>query len=216
MTRIDATTIGMTQLNLALKEALNGTPVSVSNAGHVHGIAAGFDHGDVVVEGDTGDYTAMLASGVTLRVKGNAGKYAADNMTAGCILVEGNAGFGAAQYCYGGTVVIYGDADDFTATMNKGATIIVAGNVGDEAATYMLNGDLIVVGNAGANFANFLIQGTVYIGGEWQSLGHNTRVDALGPQDIEKLQEYFNTYGIEADPAQFKKVVAASKKPFYK
>jgi glutamate synthase domain-containing protein 3 len=99
--------------------------------------------------------------------------------------------------------------------MNKGATIIVAGNVGNEVGTYMLKGDLVVVGDAGQNFANYLIHGSVYIGGQWQSLGANTRLEPLSDQDLARLRAYFETYQIEADPRNFKKIVAASEKPFY-
>jgi glutamate synthase domain-containing protein 3 len=99
--------------------------------------------------------------------------------------------------------------------MNKGATIIVTGDVGDEAGTYMLKGDLIVVGDAGENFANCLIRGNVYIGGHWKSIGHNTRTEPLTDADKAKLRAYFESYQIQADPAIFKKIVAASEKPFY-
>ena len=108
-----------------------------------------------------------------------------------------------------------GNAGDFTATMNKGAIVIVCGNVGDEAGTYMLKGDLIVVGDAGENFANCLIRGNVYIGGNWKSLGSNTKVEPLSAEDKAKLKAYIETYQNDADPATFKKIVAASEKPFY-
>ncbi len=159
---------------------------------------------------------AVLNNGATIRVGKDAGKYLADNMTAGKVIVDGSTEYGAGQYCYGGTLVIHGNTGDFTATMNKGAVIIVEGNVGDEVGTYMLKGDLVIVGNAGENLANYLIRGNVYIGGEWQSLGHNTRVEPVTPEDIQKLRTYFETYGIKAHPEGFKKIVAASMKPFYK
>jgi glutamate synthase domain-containing protein 3 len=136
-------------------------------------------------------------------------------MTTGLIIVDGNADYGVGQYCYGGTVVVHGNAGDFTATMNKGATIVVNGNVGDEAATYMLKGDLVVVGDAGKNFANYLIRGNVYIGGQWESIGHNTKIEPLTNEDRVKLRSYFDTYQIKADPGAFRKIVAASEKPFY-
>jgi glutamate synthase domain-containing protein 3 len=79
----------------------------------------------------------------------------------------------------------------------------------------MLKGDLVVVGNAGKNFANYLIRGTVFIGGEWQSLGHNTRVEPVTGEDVDKLSSLFAAYGVQADPAAFKKITAASEKPFY-
>lgn len=211
----NAQTNDLKTVNSYLKESLNGKAVPVKNASHLHGLASGLQHGEVLVEGDTGDYLGVLNDGATIHVTHNTGRYLGDNMTNGTIIIEGDAGFGAAQYCYGGTVVIRGSAGDFTATMNKGATIIVCGDVGNEVGTYMLKGDLIVLGNAGKNFANYLIRGSVFIRGQWQSLGNNTRQEPLTPEDLQRLQDTFTTYQIEADPADFKKIVAASEKPFY-
>ena len=216
MKSIDAKNKDLRAVNREIRDNLNDLSVKVVNANHLHGLVTGIKHGEVIIESDTGDYLGVLNDGGTIRVTKNVGNYLGDNMTTGTIVVEGDTGFGAAQYCYGGTVVIQGDAGDFTATMNKGATIIIAGNVGDEAGTYMLAGDLIVLGDAGENFANYLIRGDVYIRGEWESLGNNTRIIEMDDRDTEKLSSYFNTYGIEADPHSFKKIVAASKKPFYK
>ncbi len=215
MNTIDAKAQDLKAVNRQLKDLLNGQPVIVNNVGQLHGLAAGLQHGEVVVQGNAGDYLGVLNAGATIKATRNAGKYVADNMTAGTVIVEGSAEYGAGQYCYGGTVVVRGDAGDFTATMNKGATIIVAGNVGREAGTYMLKGDLIVVGNAGDDFANYLIRGNVYIAGEWTSLGHNTRVEPLTDEDMSKLRALFEKYEINAAPTAFKKIVAASEKPFY-
>jgi glutamate synthase domain-containing protein 3 len=216
MKSIDAKNKDLRVVNREIRDNLNDLPVKVVNANHLHGLVTGIKHGEVIIESDTGDYLGVLNDGATIKVTENVGNYLADNMTTGTIVVEGNSGFGAAQYCYGGTVVIRGDAGDFTATMNKGAAIIIGGDVGDEAGTYMLDGDLIVLGNAGKNFANYLIRGDIYIQGEWETLGHNTRIVEMDERDVEKLTSYFNIYGIEADPHSFKKIVAASKKPFYK
>ncbi|MGD2050230.1 MAG: hypothetical protein PVH03_12060 [Chloroflexota bacterium] len=204
------------QVNSRLRESVNGSPIAVINASHIHGLAGGLRHGEVHVQCHAADYLAVLNDGACIKVNQDVGKYVADNMTRGEVIIEGNADYGAAQYCYGGTVVIYGDAGDFTATMNKGATIIVAGNVGDEVGTYMLDGDLIVSGNAGKNFANYLIRGNVYIAGKWESLGHNTKVVDLNDEDVTKLRLLLKDYEIAADPKGFKKIVAASTKPFYK
>jgi len=215
MTEINAKSKDLKALSKVLKESLDGQTVEVKNASHLHGVAAGLKHGEVIIQGDAGDYLGALNAGATIKVTRNAGNYLADNMTAGSVIVEGNAGYGAGQYCYGGTVVVRGDAGDFSATMNKGATIIVGGNVGADAGTYMLDGDLIVIGDAGENFANYLIRGNVFIGGEWQTLGHNTRIESLTDEDIAKLRENFKTYDIKANPSGFKKIMAASERPFY-
>jgi methylamine---glutamate N-methyltransferase subunit B len=212
---INARSKDLKYTNQAVQESINGRPVVVKNASHLHGLAAGLKHGNVIIEGNAGDYLGVLNDGATIHVTQNVGNYLADNMTRGTVFVDGDALYGPGQYCYGGTIVIRGDAGNFTATMNKGGTIIVCGNVGDEVGTYMLKGELIIVGNAGKNFANYLIRGSIYIGGEWESLGHNTQVETLCAEDIARLQAYFNTYSIEADPKLFKKIVAASEKPFY-
>jgi glutamate synthase domain-containing protein 3 len=204
------------EVNSLLRKSLNGAPLTLSNAAHLHGLAAGLKHGEVIIRGDAGDYLGVVNDGATIRVTQDAGNYAADNMTGGTVIIQGNAGFGAAQYCYGGTVVIHGNTGDFTATMNKGAVIIINGNTGDEVGTYMLKGDLVVVGNAGENFANYLIRGSVFIGGMYRSLGNNTRLAPMSAEDVARLSGYFEKFGIDADPATFKKIVAASEKPFYK
>jgi len=215
MKMIDAKNKDLKAVNTELKESVNGVPVKVKNVSHLHGLAAGLKHGEIVIQGDAGDYVGVLNAGATIRVTNNAARYVADNMTAGTVVIEGNADYGTGQYCYGGLVIVRGNSGDFTATMNKGATIIVCGNVGDEVGTYMLKGDLIVLGNAGEHFANYLIRGNIYIGGQWKSIGNNTKIEPLTDEDKAKLLAYFETYRIEADLATFKKIVAASEKPFY-
>jgi glutamate synthase domain-containing protein 3 len=213
---LDAKDQELKSVSRKLREMLNGQSVVVRNAAHLHGLAAGLKQGEVVIEGQSGDYLGVLNDGATITVKGDAGKYLADNMTRGQVLVEGEADYGAGQYCYGGTVVVQGNAGDFTATMNKGATIIIGGDVGREVGTYMLAGDLVIVGNAGANLGNYLIRGNIYVGGEWASLGHNTRLEPLTEEDVQKLEGYFTEHGIQVDPRSFHKLTALSVKPFYK
>ena len=215
MDKINLKEMDLKSASKLIKGALNGAPVEVSAAEGLHGLAAGLKQGEVIIRGSAGDYLGALNDGSSILVEGNVGKYLGDNMTRGTIRVKGNTGFGPGMYCYGGTLIVEGDAGDFSASMNKGADIIVAGNVGDEVATYMLAGTLIVLGNAGSNFANYLIRGYVYILGEWQSLGHNTRVEALTEEDLARLEACLERNGIKAATDGFKKIVAASEKPFY-
>jgi glutamate synthase domain-containing protein 3 len=212
---VDAKRRDLRSVSQEVRENLDDGPVTVKNAAHLHGLLAGLKTGEVTLEGDCGSYLGVLNNGATLRVTGNAGPYLADNMTDGLVIVEGNADYGPGQYCYGGTLVIRGNAGDFTAVMNKGATIIVEGSVGNEVATYMLAGDLIIVGDAGENLGNTLIRGAIYVGGEWKSLGHNTRLEKLVSADVDKLRDLFRQHGVEADPTAFKKIVRLSEKPFY-
>ena len=213
---IDARACELRPVTTDLRAHLGEGKVTVCDAEHLHGLAAGLKAGEVTILGNAGDYLGVLNDGATIHVTGNVGNYLADNMTHGTVIIEGNAGRGAAPYCYGGTVVVHGNAGDFTAVMNKGATVIIGGDVGNEVATYMLAGDLVIVGNAGKNLGNYLIRGNIYIAGNWETLGHNTKLEALTEADVTKLRAYLNQYGIEGDPAAFKKIVRLSEKPFYK
>jgi len=213
---IDARACELRPVTTDLRAHLGEGKVTVCDAEHLHGLAAGLKTGEMTILGNAGDYLGVLNDGATICVTGNVGNYLADNMTHGTVIVDGNAGRAAAPYCYGGTVVVRGNAGDFTAVMNKGATVIIGGDVGDEVATYMLNGDLVIAGNAGKNLGNYLIRGNIYIAGNWQTLGHNTRLEELTEADIAKLRAYFDQYGVKADPVAFRKIVRLSEKPFYK
>lgn len=212
---LDAKDKNLRTASTQLKSMLVKNPLVVRNASHLHGLCGGLKSGDITIEGNSGDYLAVLNDGATIKVTGNVGKYVADNMTAGKILVGGDADYGAAQYCYGGTVMIRGSAGDFTATMNKGATVIVGGDVGDEVATYMVAGDVVIVGDAGSNLGNYLIRGNIYIKGDWASLGHNCRVGDVTDEDIEKLEGIFKEHGIATGAKSFRKITPVSDKPFY-
>jgi glutamate synthase domain-containing protein 3 len=213
---IAATGLGLRAVNARLRGASPNGPIRIKDVAGLSGLAAGLEQGELLVDGQAGDYLAALNDGASIRVEGDVGCYLADNMTRGTVVVGGSAGHGAAPYCYGGVVVIKGDAGDFTAVMNKGATVIVGGDVGNDVATYMLDGDVIVVGDAGENLGNYLIRGSIYVGGEWKSLGHNTRLEVMTPDDVVKLQKLFKEYGIDAEPSSFRKVSPRSEKPFYK
>ena len=196
----DASGRDLRSVSTELKETVTQGPMVLHGASHLHGLVAGFKSGDVTIEGNSGDYLGVLNDGATIRVEGDAGRYLADNMTQGTVIVEGDAGYGVGQYCYGGAIVVHGNAGDFTAVMNKGATIIIRGNVGD----------------AGKDLGNYLIRGNIYIGGVWESLGHNTLLEEMTQADLTKLRSYFDEYGIEADPTNFRKIGRLSEKPFYK
>ncbi len=215
-TALDVKDLDLKAASAAIVRAAGGQALEIRNAAHLHGVLAGKKKGEYIVVGDGGDYLGVLTDGAKITVKGNAGKYVADNMTRGLVVVEGSADYGAGLYPYGGTLVVRGNSGDFTATMNKGATIIIGGDVGDEAGTYHLAGTFVVVGNAGRNFGNYLIRGTLYLGGECRSLGNNTMLEVMTPEDVQKLRALFEQHGIQADPAKFKKIVARSEKPFYK
>jgi glutamate synthase domain-containing protein 3 len=212
---LDAKGAELRPVSTQLRSMVQQDSVDVKNAAHLHGLCGGLKSGDVTIQGDSGDYLAVLNDGAVIRVTGNAGKYVADNMTEGKVLVEGDADYGAGQYCYGGTVVIKGSAGDFAGTMNKGATIIVGGDVGDEVGTYMVGGDVVIAGDAGRNLGNYLIRGNIYIKGDWASLGHNCKIENVAAEDSQRLEALLAEYGIAGNGKDFQKITPVSDKPFY-
>lgn len=215
--RIDANCKDLKIVNSEIRKAIsNGvSKIIVENATHIHGLAAGLSHGNIIVNGDVGDYVAALNNGAIITINGNTGKFLADNMTGGIVIVNGNTGYGAAVYCYGGVLVIRGNAADFLGALNKGATILVSGEAGNNVGTYMVGGEIIIVGNVGEKIGDWFIRGNIFIGGEWRSLGHNCREVPMENEDIRRLEEYFNKFNINADPARFKKLIPISIRPFY-
>ena len=223
---IDALNLEIKDVNTKVREAVEkGQKVIIKNAKHLHGLFAGLTKGEVEVEGDVGDYTAMLIGmreqkekglpGPKIVINGNAGNYLADGAWAGEVIVKGDVGYGAAIYAYGGTIVIHGNAGDALGQLLKGATVIVKGNVGSNIGLFMVGGTIIVVGDAGEKVGDWMIRGEIFIGGSYKSLGNNAKEEPLTTEDKEKLKTLLSKYGIEADVEKFKKIVPISVRPFY-
>ncbi len=214
--KIDGQGLELRSVNRIIKKVIEENRMAViMHCEHLNGLAAGLRTGNVMIEDKAGDYVATLNSGATITIGDDVGNFLADNMISGEVLVKGNAGYCTAPYCYGGSVVISGTSGDFTGTMNKGATIIVEKDIGNDVATYMLAGNVVLLGNAGERLGNFLISGAVFIKGKWLSLGHNTKIEDLTPDDTDFLQQLFSKYTINAKPEDFTKIIPETGSPFY-
>ncbi len=215
--KIDAAGKDLRNLSSEIRKALqNGiSKIIIENASQIHGIASGLKDGEIIINGDVGDYAATLNDGAFITINGSAGKYLADNMTKGLVIVNGDADYGCGVYCYGGEIVVKGNAGDFLGALNKGATIIVSGDVGDYVGIYMVGGEIIIIGSVGENIGDWFIRGTIFIGGEYESVGHNCKEVSIENEDIKKLRQYFNKFNINADPRRFRKLVPISARPFY-
>lgn len=215
--RIDASNKDLRFVNSEIRRAVqNGVlKILIENASHLHGLASGLKRGNIIVNGDTGDYTAALNDGASITINGDTGRFLADNMTKGVVKVNGDVGYGCGVYCYGGTIFVNGDAGDFLGALNKGSVIIVTGDCGDNVGTYMVGGEIIILGDSGGRVGDWIIRGSIFINGKYESLGHNCRETSLGSEDVRRLKNYFDTFGIDADPRNMKKLVPISLRPFY-
>ena len=223
---IDAKDLDVHEVNSKIRDAVSkGLKVKVLNAKHIHGLAAGITKGEVEVDGDAGDFVAMLIGsreqkernlpGPRIVINGSVGNYLADGAWCGEVIVKGNAGFGVGIYAYGGTIVVYGNAGDGVGQILKGATIIINGNVGDEVGLYMVGGNIIITGNAGKLLGNWMIRGTIYIGGKYESLGNNAKEETLTDEDKKFLKDILAKYDITVDVEKFRKIVPITTRPFY-
>jgi glutamate synthase domain-containing protein 3 len=169
---------------------------------------------ELIVEGEAGDFFGALNQSAILNLNGNAGRFVGDCMSGGGVIINGNAGFGVGSYLGGGIIVIRGDCADKTGQMKKGGVIIIDGNVGENAGYLQSEGEMIITGSAGKGLGEFLIGGTIYVGGEYESLGNNTKIVEMELSDINLLDTYFSHYGITSKATTFSKIIPISKEPF--
>ena len=79
MKSIDAKGKTLKEVSPIIKASLNGEVVRIKNADHISGLAAGLKQGEMVIEGDTGDYLGVLNAGALIKVTQNVKHYVADN-----------------------------------------------------------------------------------------------------------------------------------------
>ena len=120
----------------------------------LNNLGAKLESGELIVEGDAGNWLAHQMSGGHLIVTGSVGDYAAGAMSAGRLDINGNAGnnLGGAQ-----AGSHYGI---------NGGTVIVQGNVGNYLGDRMRNGLLVIKGNTGDYCAARMVAGTIFVGQE--------------------------------------------------
>lgn len=215
MLEIDASNKSLREVNRRIRESISKGPVLVKNAEHLHGLAAGLRKGEVLVEGDVGDYLAMLNSGARVVVEGSAGDFAGDGAWDGEVVVKREAGDGVGIYAYGGTIVVLGDAGDGVGQLLKGGTVLIGGSAGDKVGLYMVGGELVISGDAGKLLGDWMIGGKIYIAGAYETLGRNAREEPLNREEKRRLEELLKRYGLEGDAEKFRKIVPVSTRPFY-
>ena len=87
----------------------------------------GMRGGEILVEGNVGDYCAECLFGGTVRVKGNAGIHAGANMKGGHLIIEGDALMPCGDM-FAGVADIFGTVTDFLATFREKGTVSVEGH----------------------------------------------------------------------------------------
>lgn len=163
------------------------------------------------VEGHVGYYCAGLCEGVDVQIQGDAGWGLAENLMRGRVQLTGSAGSAAGATMRGGTVIIGGSAGARCGVAMKGGTLIVGGDVGYMTGFMMQKGVLIIGGDAGEALGDSLYEGKIYLRGQAQALGSDAVEAALTDDDIHLLHAAFADAGMDAHPADFRKIVSGKK-----
>ena len=133
-------------------------------------IGAAMTQGEIIVEGNCGDYLGLAMKGGTITAKASSGIFTACGMRGGSIHIHGNTGDflggglpGERRGMFGGLVLVRGNVGDRVGDQMRRGMILVEGNVGSYACSRMSGGTVAVLGEVGA-FAGFAMKrGTLIV-----------------------------------------------------
>ncbi len=111
------------------------------------------DGGQLIVEGNAGDYAGACMRSGDIRIDGHARDLAACEMAGGNLAVQGNVGDFAAS-------TLPGSMDGM-----RGGTLVVKGSAGARFGDRMRRGSALVLGDAGDFLASRMVAGTIAVGG---------------------------------------------------
>lgn len=137
-----------------------------------------FDHlgealsaGEIIVEGDVGQFAGRRMGGGRLEIRGDAGGWAASGMRGGRIEILGRAGerlggpaAGELAGMAGGIVVVRGSVGERAGDRLRRGLIVVEGDAAGWAGSRMIAGTLVVCGTAGALPGYLMRRGTLLLG----------------------------------------------------
>ncbi|TWU15120.1 formylmethanofuran dehydrogenase subunit C [Allorhodopirellula heiligendammensis] len=135
------------------RETDTGQPILIfqGDCGGVHRVGQQHRVGQIIVEGNVGDYCGACMSGGTIDVAGNAGAYVGAptgsrgvGMNGGRIMVSGSVGDFAGNRMRRGEIWVAGDAGSGLASWQVAGTIGVGGVIGDHVGYGMRRGTLVL------------------------------------------------------------------------
>lgn len=208
MEYLDISTVKDIELNQIINEKIkDNNQLTLKNINARHNVCAGMDgQAEIIIEGDTGLYTGSFMENLSVRVKGSVGWYAGDDMMSGELIIERNTGCNVGAYICGGNIVIYGNAGSRVGYGMKGGNIIVCGNAGRWGGLMAMGGEMIVLGEIGFETGESMYSGKIFTrdpkAGE--KMGGNVYLDDITQEEVEKLDDLFEKYAIQAEGSMFK------------
>ena len=174
-----------------------------------HNLGVGLPAGAKIrFEGSVGYYCGGLNNGAEISIERNSGWGTGEGMSGGHITVGGYAGMSAGASMSGGAIHIKGDSGPRCGVAMKGGTIIVEGKLGYQSGFMSHAGRIIALGGAGASCADALWAGEVWVAGNIESLGVDTRVVDPNIDEVATVESLLNEYGLGNSGREWRKIVS--------
>ncbi len=174
-----------------------------------HNLGVGLPAGAKIrFEGSVGYYCGGLNNGAEISIERNSGWGTGEGMSGGHITVGGYAGMSAGASMSGGAIHIKGDSGPRCGVAMKGGTIIVEGKLGYQSGFMSHAGRIIALGGAGASCADALWAGEVWVAGNIESLGVDTRVVDPNNDEVATVESLLNEYGLGNSGREWRKIVS--------
>ena len=174
-----------------------------------HNLGVGLPAGAKIrFEGSVGYYCGGLNNGAEISIERNSGWGTGEGMSGGHITVGGYAGMSAGASMSGGAIHIKGDSGPRCGIAMKGGTIIVEGKLGYQSGFMSHAGRIIALGGAGASCADALWAGEVWVAGNIESLGVDTRVVDPNNDEVATVESLLNEYGLGNSGREWRKIVS--------
>ena len=174
-----------------------------------HNLGVGLPDGAKIrFEGSVGYYCGGLNNGAQISIERNAGWGTGESMSGGHITVGGYAGMSAGASMLDGTIHIKGDSGPRCGVAMKGGTIIVEGKLGYQSGFMAHAGRIIALGGAGASCADALWAGEVWVAGDIESLGVDSRIVTPDDDEIATVESLLGGYGLADNGREWQKIIS--------
>lgn len=180
------------------------SPDVVAFSGHTNKlnyIASKMRTGNIIVNGDTGDWVGTEMSGGELIINGNARDSLGVAMKGGMIKVSGYAGdqvgagyFGKPLGMEGGTILIRGNVGCSVGSHMRRGMIVIGGNTGRFTGEGMRAGTIIVAGNLGYGAGLGMRRGSIVAKTYSRILPCFRRVGRIDPIWLKIYNQYLQTW----------------------
>ena len=194
------------------QEAAAGNAMLITNTMSRHNLGVGLPKGArLKFEGSVGYYCGGLNNGATIEIERNAGWGTGEAMAEGDITVAGYAGMSVGAAMLGGVIHVKGDAGPRCGVAMKGGDIIVEGKLGYQSGFMAHKGRIIALGGAGESCADALWGGEVWVAGDVESYGVDTKVVEPAPEEVESVESLLQQRGLADASRDWRKIISGQR-----